>query len=73
MGLAAPDRIRLKYPEGHLPYVDDVPKLIDRIILAARPREVCEACGCLCKPTERCPGCLSNAATVERLVAEGSS
>lgn len=72
VGLAAPDMVRLKFPERHLPYADDVPILVDRILAATLPRETCLACGCLCKPVERCPGCMSNAVTVERLLAEGT-
>jgi hypothetical protein len=72
MGLAGPDAVRIKFPERHLPYVDDILPLIERVVAAALPREVCEACGCLCKPDERCPGCVSNAVMIERLREESA-
>lgn len=66
MGLAAPDLVRIKFPERFLPYVDDLVPLLERIGSARAPREVCRACGCLCKPDEICPGCTSNALTLAR-------
>jgi hypothetical protein len=53
--------IRLKRPDLVRDYVDLIPAVIDQIVVAALPRVICSACGCLCLEHETCPGCLSNA------------